>query len=176
MKKRIADYEFVKQNFVYDPESGLFTWSENCKSKWCRGKPAGSVSKAHGYITLWVNGGNYYAHVIAWLYMTGKMPEGDIDHADGDRANNKFSNLREASRSQNMANLKLNSKNSSGYKGVHYVARVNKWVASIGDGGRNCHLGYFKTKEAAASAYNDEAIKRFGEFANLNNIPHVTLK
>ena len=75
-----------------------------------------------------------------------------------------------------MANLKLNSKNSSGYKGVHYVARVNKWVASIGDGGRNCHLGYFKTKEAAASAYNDEAIKRFGEFANLNNIPHVTLK
>lgn len=97
-----------------------------------------------------------------------------IDHADGDGLNNRFFNLRKASYAQNNINQKTRKDNSSGFKGVHYhVPDYGKprWRARLSVSNKRIHLGLFETPEEAAIAYNEAAIKHFGEFAFLNTIP-----
>ncbi|WP_161594461.1 HNH endonuclease [Pantoea agglomerans] len=170
MKDEIVSCELVRHLFNYDPATGCFYWTENVRLSPLKGKKAGTHNKANGYVTLNIRRKNYLAHRIAWLYMTGSFPNGDIDHIDGNRANNCFSNLREATRSQNMANLRGNAKNTSGFKGVRFVARVKRWSAEITANHKRYHLGYFSSIEDAAMAYNNAAIKHFGEFARLNEV------
>jgi hypothetical protein len=147
----------------YDPETGVFTWHVGC-AKAKKGSPAGFKTKA-GYIELNIDGGRYYAHRVAWLWMTGKWPRAHVDHVNGDRSDNRFANLREASVSQNLANAKTPSHNTSGLKGAHWDARTERWIAQIHKDGKNIWLGRHKTKEAAHAAYCDAAGRLFGEFA-----------
>lgn len=95
-------------------------------------------------------------------------PNLEVDHIDGDGLNNRRDNLRLATHSQNRQNSKLQSNNTSGYKGVDWYKRDGKWRAKIMVGGRRKTLGVFNTKEEAAAAYDAAAIKHFGEFARLN--------
>jgi hypothetical protein len=95
--------------------------------------------------------------------MTGKFPEQEIDHIDGDGTNNRWENLREATRAQNNANCR--GYNKCGIKGVYQ--RGPSWIAQISpNGGRSIHLGCFRTPEEAHAAYLAAAHKYFGEFAN----------
>lgn len=118
-----------------------------------------------------------------WLKGTGKgtvvtmhreimnTPKGmDTDHKDENRLNNQVGNLRTATRSQNMANVrKYKSANAhSKYKGVSYLKRVKKWVAYIRKDYKQTHLGYYTNQKDAARAYDRAARDMFGEFANLN--------
>lgn len=97
------------------------------------------------------------------------VPEGvDIDHADGNKLNNQKSNLRIATRSQNMMNKIKRTGLTSKYKGVHWHKGAQKWNAKVFTKGVTTHLGYFNSEEAAALAYNEAASKIFGEFAVLN--------
>jgi len=94
----------------------------------------------------------------------------DVDHVDGNGLNNQFCNLRVATRSQNNVNSNKPDTNTSGYKGVYPHSTVNKWVAQIGVDGHRQYFGYFDDPQAAARAYNEAALKHYGEFACLNSL------
>lgn len=96
-------------------------------------------------------------------------PEGkEIDHINNDPLDNRKHNLRVATRSENMRNYKRLTKGSSQYKGVCWAKEENRWKAQIGFDKVNYHIGYFKTEEEAAKAYDEKAKELFGEFAYIN--------
>ena len=142
----------LKEVLQYDPCTGIFT-----RLKSAGGEAAGSVAGSHhceGYISIGVCSERHLAHRLAWLYMTGAWPVGDIDHKDWIKTNNKFSNLREATRSQNMQNrTKAGSRSKSGLLGVSSFRDGKRWVAHIRANGRNRYLGIFATAQEAHTAY-----------------------
>lgn len=95
----------------------------------------------------------YRAHRIAWLLTHGEYPPHGIDHANGDKADNRLSNLRAATQAENGQNLKTKSNNTSGHPGVSWFKPVNKWRARIMLNRKEYGLGYFDSVEAAAEAY-----------------------
>jgi hypothetical protein len=96
-------------------------------------------------------------------------PEGlQVDHEDGNGLNNQRSNLRIASPTQNQGNARRRKDNTSGYKGVSWYRRTNKWKAHIRVDKKLRHLGYFIDLTDAARAYDAAALEHFGEFAHLN--------
>jgi hypothetical protein len=111
---------------------------------------------SNGYSYVCFNGVWHSAHRLAWYIVTGKFPENEIDHINNCRSDNRFSNLREATKSQNQAN---------GNCGKGYSKNGNKWKAAIKVNGKQIHLGTFQTKEEAASAYLAARHKHFKEFA-----------
>lgn len=147
----------------YDPETGEFVWLKKISKKVVVGKVAGGVNVG-GYIVIGIDGQPTYAHRLAWLYMTGKWPK-QLDHADGDRQNNRFSNLREANHAENIMNAKLFATNVSGFKGVSWHRGAGKWQASIGLGGKSVYLGLHDTPQDAAAAYINAALAAHPEFA-----------
>ena len=156
--------EYVRRVLAYDRETGAFSWRQSPLARWI-GKPAGAV-QGNGYLRVNVAGKCYAAHRLAWLYETGDWPPaGDVDHINGSRADNRFINLRLATRSQNSANARRRSDNRSGYKGVSYSARRREWEAYVGAGGKKRHLGWFKSPEPAHAAYVEEAERLYGAFA-----------
>jgi hypothetical protein len=111
----------------YNPGTGIFTWRisvANIKA----GRIAGTVS--NGYLVIRINKALYYSHRLAFLYMTGKFPENEVDHIDRNKYNNSWKNLRECDSSENKCN-KLDSKNTSGVKGVSWSKCNNKWYVQI---------------------------------------------
>jgi hypothetical protein len=94
-----------------------------------------------------------------------------VDHIDGDGLNNQRANLRVCTHAQNLRNRALPKNNKSGYRGVCWDKRINKWKASISCEGKNYNLGHFTAVEDAGIAYNKAAAELFGEFAFLNKIP-----
>lgn len=97
--------------------------------------------------------------------MTGEWPVNDIDHANGGRSDNRWLNLRGATRGQNLANKKMDARNTSGFKGVSWSQKSQKWQAHIKVQRKSMFLGFFDTKEAAHAAYCVAADHHFGEFA-----------
>lgn len=94
----------------------------------------------------------------------------DVDHIDGDRLNNRKANLRLATNQQNCWNQQRGIRNTSGFKGVSWHSRDEVWQSNIRAVGGQVFLGYFKTAEEAAMAYNEAAPAAHGEFARLNVI------
>jgi hypothetical protein len=139
----------------YDPETGdFFNIPLGIKL-------AGSPRK-EWYLKIRVNGTYYSAHRLAWLYMTGRWPANDIDHINLLKNDNRWGNLREATRSDNFANRARYRNNTSGVKGV--CRKDGKWFAQISARGRKFHLGYYDDINDAARAYEDAARKHFGEY------------
>lgn len=96
-------------------------------------------------------------------------PKGmDVDHINGNTLDNRKSNLRNCTHSQNMANRGVTKQNKSGFKGVSFHKQHQKWHAKITVMRKKIHIGYFETPEDAASAYDAKAKEFFGEFARLN--------
>src|SRR6056297_61236 len=130
----------------YDPASGILTWRERPgQNNWNAinsGKPAMMAINTGGYRHGKIHSHPVLAHLVIWKRQTGRWPTGEIDHIDGDRTNNAFSNLREVSKSTNQRNAKLRADNSSGYPGVHFCKSSGKWKASIGGNPRTT-LGTF---------------------------------
>lgn len=137
----------------YNPETGDFTR--------LTGRYAGKVAGNKAVRGNWrVNLGKdvYAAHRLAWLYMTGRWPENEIDHIDGNPLNNRFCNLREATSAENKQNRHVaRSDNRHGLIGayLHGTAADGspRWRARIQVGGRAKCLGLHKTPEAAQAAY-----------------------
>jgi hypothetical protein len=114
---------------------------------------------------LSIDGRQYAAHRLAWLHMTGEWPPADIDHANGDPGDNRWNNLRAATRAQNISNGRKRSTNTSGFKGVSWRSAKEKWQAAITVNGLKRFLGYFDDPAEAHAAYVRAAEKYHGEFA-----------
>ena len=155
--------ERLREVLSYDAGTGEFTWNISA-SNVMAGSVAGSVND-RGYRQITIEHGRYYAHRLAWLYMTGEWPKHQIDHINGSKGDNRFSNLREATPSQNHGNTNRPSSNTSGFKGVCFHRGLGRWVAYIRVRKKKMHLGCFDTPEAAHSAYVVAAEKHFGGFA-----------
>ena len=155
--------ERIRELLDYDPLTGVILWRVSPSPNVRAGSVAGA--DCEGYRLIRICGGRYKGHQLVWLYMTGEWPSRQIDHIDTDRANNRWDNLRLATTSQNKANMGRRADNTSGFKGVSWYSRTNRWVAQIGFQGRTKRIGYFQTPEAAHSAYCAEAARLFGEFA-----------
>ena len=145
----------------YNPETGILTWKVSRRGY--RGIKAGDVAgTVHpslarpGYksIRLMVDQKWHEANRVAWvLHFRSKIPDGMyIDHINGDATDNRAANLRLASHKQNMENMKLSARNSSGYRGVSWDSSRSRWVATISHNGKQKNLGRFETKEKAVAA------------------------
>ncbi|MBV8473755.1 MAG: HNH endonuclease, partial [Hyphomicrobiales bacterium] len=113
--------EEVRAALHYDPATGLLRWGE-------AGKVAGQLTEK-GYIRVGLFRRQYGAHVLIWVIMTGEWPKHFIDHDNNVRSDNRWSNLREATQSQNIANTRRGAKNTSGYKGVSLEKSSGRWAA-----------------------------------------------
>lgn len=151
----------IREAVSYDPETGLFTWSNSRGGRVITGRRAGR-SHNDGYWRINVFGHEYLAHRIAWLISFGSWPENQIDHINGIRDDNRLINLREATSGQNAKNVCVRRNNTSGFKGVSI--KRDRWLAQIQVNGKKKHLGYFSSKEAAVTAYASAAEKLFGQF------------
>lgn len=177
MAKVLPSQELLQEFFTYCPESGELSWKERDRSFFINyraykiwnarsaGKIAGSIEST-GYRKVVIFGTPFLAHRIIWKHQTGKEPHRCLDHINGDRADNKWVNLREASSSQNSMNQDVSSKNTSGFKGVSFSTRKRKWGARISCNNIRRRLGYFDTAEEAHAAYRKVALELHGEFAN----------
>lgn len=154
----------LKKLLKYDPETGIFTWILH-KKKENQGRVAGSL--CNEYIEIYINGRNYYAHRLAWLYIYGEFPNKHIDHFDCDRGNNKIINLRLATPIQNGGNVKKKKNNTSGFKGVSWFSPRGKWRAQIETNGKQKHLGYFTDINLASAAYQAAIKNLYGEFSRV---------
>ena len=160
--------ERLREVIDYSPILGLF-WHIKAR----RGVKVGSVAgskHSHGYVCIRIDGRRYYAHRLAWLYVHGQFPPDDIeiDHENNIKYDNRLSNLRLATRSQNEANSRKRADNTSSYKGVVWHKRNRKWRAQIHKDRKCCFLGHFDDPAEAAKAYDEAAIKQYGDFAYLN--------
>lgn len=117
------------------------------------GKEAGCRKANHGYIAVRINYRLMLAHRIAWAMTTGQWPAKEIDHRFGTRTDNRFSHLREATKSEQGQNVKLKKTNTSGFTGVSWSKQRKKWRADICLEQRSRHLGLYDTPEAAYAAY-----------------------
>ena len=154
----------LREALSYDRGTGIFIWRIS-RPGLARASGVAGWNNGMGYITVSLDGKNYKAHRLAFFYMTGKWPEHDVDHADTNKSNNSWANLREATRSQNRANTCVRSDNTSGYKGVTWDNRRQKWRAQTMVRGKRLYLGLFDRIENAATAYLFAAHCNFGEFA-----------
>ena len=148
-------HDELKRRLHYEPKTGLFTRLIN-KGPGKKGAIAGHQTHPKGYVQISVASRQYYAHRLAWFYVTGNWPK-LIDHINGITSDNRFSNLRECSMSENMQNLKsVGSRiNKSGHIGVFQID--GKWHSSIRymqNGKRKkVRMGPYSTKKEAIAAY-----------------------
>jgi hypothetical protein len=161
----VLDVETLKQHLDYDPATGVFTrkQTETFNPKVRVGGPAGHLN-SDGYVYIRVLKKSYLAHRLAWLFMHGHWPS-EIDHVNGTKSDNSFKNLRESTRSQNMANTVKPKHNSSGVKGVCFDKTNGKWLAYIMVNKRLRNLGRFDSFDEAVEKRKVEAERVFGEFA-----------
>lgn len=152
----------VRRLLNYDCETGNLFWKTSHNRCAMAGWIAGTV-RPSGYVEIGIKGRYYKAHRIAWLYVHGHWPTGDIDHKNGVKHDNRLSNLREATDSQNQANAKLSKRNSIGLKGVSLFR--GRWRARIKFNGKTINIGCFADRHEAHSAYTKKARELFGEFA-----------
>lgn len=124
--------------------------------------------KGYAYLKLRLDGRNRTHSVSRLVGMAFlDLRDGElVDHIDRDRSNNRLSNLRVASASENAINSKLSRSNKSGVRGVSYSPKLGKWKAMIGAHGHYHYLGSFSTKEEAAAAYRSAAEWLHGDFVS----------
>lgn len=136
----------------YDQLSGSFTWKVSA-SRTKAGSVAGCTN-ARGYVYIGVGGKLYRANRLAWFYVHGKWPAGQIDHINGDRGDNRIENLRDVSGSINQKNRKrANHGSTSRFLGVSFHPATGKWRSQISVNHETKYLGLYDSEEGAHAAY-----------------------
>lgn len=156
MNANLPSVARLRDVLSYSPEQGVFVWARSVGRRAVVGSVAGGIGN-HGYRMIRLDGRKHCAHRLAWLWWYGAPPDGEVDHINGNRQDNRISNLRCVSRSQNMQNLRRARKdNGCGLLGAHYSKREGKWQAKIMVDGKTKSLGYFETPEKAHERYMRE--------------------
>jgi hypothetical protein len=142
--------QMIRKKLFYNQEEGIFYWTKDAH-KHLVGKMAGTLSKK-GRIQIVLNRKSYLAHRLAWLYVNGEEPNGQIDHINGNPLDNSFSNLRLVDSRTNSENRrKANRNNISGFLGVRKNGK--NWSAKICVNGQEICLGTFVSPELAHQKY-----------------------
>jgi hypothetical protein len=155
--KPLPSQEWLNELFVYSIVTGQL-WRRST------GTVVGWPEKTNGPLRVGVAGRNLLVHRVIWKMVTGEDVD-LIDHSDGCRVANQWLNLRPADKSKNMANSKLSSKNTSGFKNVFWSKQKSKWMVQITVQGQQIHCGFFPSLAAAAAAAEKAREEHFGEFA-----------
>lgn len=149
----------IRKLLRYDPATGHLYWREGADG------PGGARKRKPGKIAGWVDPTTGYRRVtidlkvwrsgrLAWLLHTGEWPKGEVDHWNGIRDDDRWSNLRDAVDGQNAQNRAMNRNNTSGFMGVYFNPQTGKWRAQINAEGKRWRLGNnFRAPEAAHAAY-----------------------
>lgn len=158
------DAELVRELIAYEPISGKFYWkhrdvvhfrSEASAAYWNKTyafQECMRTKDAQGYNIGSIKGKNQYAHRVAWAITHGVWPNGEIDHINGVRNDNRLENLRSVAKVENGRNQGLKASNTSGVNGVIWDKKRKRWTAAVKYEGKLKHLGSFRTIEEAAAA------------------------
>jgi hypothetical protein len=146
---------YIKSELRYVPETGELFWI-NSRPGVAAGKRAGTTT-SEGYNQVSVARRSLRSSRIAFVLMTGEWPSGEVDHITGNRADDRWSNLRDVPTQVNLRNRRRPANNSSGAIGVY--KSKNRWRATIADNGKLVNIGTFATVEEAAEARAQTAIR-----------------
>jgi len=156
----------LKTVLRYDSVTGVFAWIVPL-GRASVGTVAGCVAKNSGksYLVIQYKNRQYFSHRLAWLYVHGEFPSGQIDHIDGNGLNNKIDNLRDVTNQENGMNRRISSNNTSGCIGVFFDKKNGKWKIQINANGKQIHLGYHEDFFDAVCA-RKSAENRYGYHEN----------
>lgn len=166
-----VDPAILRQLIDYNPATGELVWrardhswfpnGRGCESwnKSFAGKPAFSCLNQDGYGGGKVLDKRHLAHRVAWAIHYGSWPEGQIDHINQMRFDNRIANLRSVSVGENRKNQSMHSRNTSGRAGVSWNKAGKVWHAQIGHNGKQIHLGLFRDLADAVRARDEAEIK-----------------
>ena len=151
--KVLKSEDDLKKILSYDEKTGIFMVKNN----------ANVTSHINNmYLIIHIDGVRYQAHRLAWLYVYGKFPNGEIDHINGDESDNRILNLRDVSHAENMKNQRVRSNNTSGVMGVSWHKTNKKWCSLIIVNGQRINLGSFvQFHEAVNARKNAEVLYGF---------------
>ena len=152
--------EELWQVLDYSPDTGEFRWKFNLSRKTVIGSVAGTTNGG-GYIQIRLHGKIYAAHRLAVLWVTGRTPNDVVDHKNHNKADNRWCNLRLATKQENQCNRK-------GLAGVR--KRGNSYQARIYCFGREVSLGSFESEAAAREARRSAELRLFKEFAPFGQV------
>lgn len=174
---KIPSIEELRALLRYDADTGKLYWIERPRNMFTKEflhrswntRRAGKEALTHvsdaGYKAGIILKKGCKAHRVAWAIYHGSWPALDIDHINCDKTDNRISNLRLASPSENKRNTKVYKNNKSGFKGVFWGKSAKSWVARIGVSGSQIHLGKFNSPEEAHAAYCKASKMYHGEFS-----------
>lgn len=171
----------LRQLFTYDADTGLLFHNARTDALTSKGKTCGGTSNERwnatragkqafgstikGYAQANVRGHHFLAHRVAWAIHYGEWPDGEVDHINGVRTDNRIANLRVVDTAGNAKNKRMPDSNTSGAVGVSWDKSRNRWAAYIKVSGKKVSLGRFKDFSAAV-ARRVEAAQRYGFHAN----------
>lgn len=151
-----------KERLGYSPETGRMWWKIKRLGRYI-GTPAGT--RCGRYIHVKIDGVIYLGHRVAWALAYGEWPQHCLDHIDGDGTNNRLSNLRPATQTQNACNKRVQSNSTTGVKGVYKHTQCNGYYSHVGYEGKTYYVGLFPTIEQAKKARDEFASKLHGKYA-----------
>lgn len=153
--KTLPTPEYLRKRLRYEPETGKLFWidcdeeTNSWRAKYVN-KEAFTSFMNQGYRQGTIKKSGFLAHRVIWAIYYGKWPEKTIDHIDGDRSNNKITNLREATQSENSRNMSISKRNKSGFIGVSWSKQRNKWHVQMMVNGINKSFGFYDDISEAA--------------------------
>lgn len=137
----------------YEPETGTFRWLVKPAPRYRAGQTVGTPDKDR-YLRVQIRGRTYKLHRLAFLYMRDAWPQGQVDHIDGNKTNNRWGNLRDVDQATNQQNRRSPQRGAAiGLLGVYRKKGNRKFTARISIGGRRVGLGSYETPQAAHDAY-----------------------
>ncbi len=172
-RKEILTAQKLRDLVVYDPDTGLFARKHDENHRRKAGDIVGTMS-ATGYWVYTITNTQYKLHRLAYMYMTGEMPPAQIDHINGNRADNRWANLRAATQAENGTNQKRSVRNKSGVSGVSWDNQFRKWHAQIRHNGKRVHLGRYDNFLFAVGV-RKQAEQGYGYHPNHGRVTNKTI-
>ena len=163
-KKELPSPELLRQLLRYEPETGRLYWKKKTSNRVKIGDEVSTVN-AYGYVVVGILSCRVPAHRVAWAIYHGKWPNGEIDHINGNRSDNRISNIRDVQPTQNKQNMQMYKNNKSGCTGIFYNKINKNWRARITVDKKVIEIGSFTNLNDAIAA-RKEAEAKYGFHSN----------